>query len=89
MTGISSWYSYFEGQAAAGPALRAALGPHWRGRRVIACLAGDNYRSASDNCVTVALTDFMRADRLIDLDSRSFSRLAPLSQGLQEVTISW
>jgi hypothetical protein len=45
---------------------------------------------AGRRCVSVVLTDSMRrADRLIDLDAANFARLAPLSQGLTEVTISW
>jgi rare lipoprotein A (peptidoglycan hydrolase) len=39
-------------------------------------------------CVRVTLSDFMRADRLIDLDSRSFAALAPLSQGIVKVSVT-
>ena len=89
ITGIASFYVYIPGGAAAGPALRSALGPGWRGRRVIACVTSDKKRSASDNCVTVTLTDSCQCygTRLIDLDWRSFSRLAPLSVGLAQVTV--
>ena len=77
VTGIASWYHYVPGEAAAGPALRAALGAGWRGR------------SVKVNGIPVTLSDFMRADRLIDLDAATFARLAPLSQGLTEVTVAW
>jgi len=80
MTGIASWYRYVVGGAAAGPRLRAALGPGWRGRSVTVCAA---------ICVQVRLSDWMAADRLVDLDSRSFSRLAPLSRGIVEVSVRW
>ena len=77
---MASWYRYVAGQAAAGPRLRSALGPGWRGSVVTVCAA---------TCVRVTLSDFMVRDRLVDLDSRSFAALAPLSQGLQEVEVSW
>ena len=80
LSGVASWYRYVAGQAAAGPRLRSALGPGWRGSVVTVCAAA---------CVRVTLSDFMVRDRLVDLDSRAFAALAPLSQGLQEVTISW
>ena len=32
--GLSTWYRYVDGQAAAGPALRAFLGKDWRGMTV-------------------------------------------------------
>jgi len=79
--GIATWYAYRPGQAAAGPALRRALGPGWRGTVVTVC--------AGSSCLRVRLTDWMRADRLADLDSRSFAALAPLSRGVLEVTVSW
>jgi hypothetical protein len=78
VSGIASWYRYRIGQAAAGPRLRAALGPGWRGDSVEVCAA---------ICIRVRLTDYMVADRLIDLDSRSFAQLAPLSRGLVTVRI--
>jgi hypothetical protein len=87
ITGIASFYVYIPGGAAAGPALRSALGPGWRDRRVIACVTSDKKRSASDKCVTVTLSDFMRADRLIDLDVRDFGKLADPSLGLVTVEI--
>lgn len=80
VTGIASWYRYVPGQAAAGPRLRSALGPGWRGSTVTVC---------ASVCLRVTLSDFMVADRLVDLDSRSFAALAPLSQGLVKVSVTW
>lgn len=79
VTGYSTWYAAPPGQAAAGPALRRALGPDWRGTRVVVSHGGRS--------VTVTLSDWMRADRLIDLDDGAFARLAPLSVGVIRVEI--
>ena len=86
MTGTASWFDYVPGGAAAGPALRSALGSGWRGQVVRVC-AGFSGRA----CVTTVLNDYCQCygTRLIDLDAADFQRLAPLSQGLTEVTISW
>jgi hypothetical protein len=79
--GIASWYAYHEGQAAAGPALRAFLGPDWRGQRVTV------------NGLTIRLTDWCQCyegtarERIIDLDRRDFAKLAPISRGLIRVTV--
>ena len=35
LRGIATWYAYRPGEAAAGPALRRALGKDWRGRSVV------------------------------------------------------
>src|ERR1700686_3621122 len=66
ISGVASWYAWHPGEAAAGPALRRFLGSSWRGTVVRVC---------AKVCIRVRLTDFMRADRLIDLDSRSFAQL--------------
>ena len=81
--GAASWYRSPSGVAAAGPRLRSALGAGWRGASVTVCAGG--------RCVVTVLGDFCQCygTRLIDLDAADFQRLAPLSQGLQEVTISW
>ena len=81
VTGISTWYRWHPGQAAAGRALRLALGPRWRGKWVNVTAHGRTIR--------VKLTDWMQADRLIDLDANSFRLLAPLSAGVVKVTITW
>jgi rare lipoprotein A (peptidoglycan hydrolase) len=68
--------------AAAGPLLRKALGPRWRGRRVTVCHAG--------RCVRVTLNDWClcsKGRRLIDLSDEAFRRLAPLGRGVIDVTI--
>lgn len=67
--------------AAAGPALRRALGPGWRGATVAAC--------ALKRCVTVELIDSNpeRDGSLIDLYGDAFEELAPLSKGRIRVTV--
>lgn len=63
--------------AAAGPALRKALGPGWRGQKVLVC----RHR----RCVEVKLNDFCRCNtgrrKLIDLSDEAFRWLAPLGRG--------
>jgi hypothetical protein len=82
---VATWFAAPRGTAAAGPALRAALGKGWRGERVRVCSGGE--------CVTVRLTDWCACGprhgtpTLIDLGRDSFSRLAPLSSGVITVTI--
>lgn len=68
--------------AAAGPALRAALGD-WRGRQVTV--------SAGGRSVTVMLIDWCAcgSGRVIDLYGEAFARLAPLSRGVLTVTLTW
>ena len=81
--GNATWYKYHEGQAAAGPALRDALGPDWRGQTVTVC---------ADRCVVVRLTDWCwcpKGRRVIDLDDDDFAKLAPLSRGVIAVTIEY
>lgn len=81
LSGIATWYAWRPGQAAAGPALRAALGPGWRGRSVLV--------TAGARSVRVVLTDWCACPggRVIDLDSRSFAVLAPLSVGVLRVEV--
>ena len=82
VTGTATWYRYHPGQAAAGRALRQALGPHWRGKWVSV--------TANGHTIRVRLTDSMgRTSRLIDLDPHDFARLAPPSVGVLRVTVSW
>ena len=82
VTGTATWYRYHPGQAAAGRALRQALGSGWRGTVVTV--------TANGHAVRVRLTDSMgRTSRLIDLDPHDFARLAPLSAGVLRVTVSW
>lgn len=67
--------------AAAGPALRSALGVGWRGRSVT--VASGPHR------VTVRLVDWCSCPggRLLDLYSSAFRRLAPLSVGVLPATV--
>lgn len=79
--GIASWYRWRPGEAAAGPALRSALGPGWRGQLVRAC--------AGERCVTVRLTDWCGCPRgrVIDLDRAAFALLELPSRGLVPVRV--
>ena len=79
--GLSTWYRYVDGQAAAGPALRAFLGANWRGTVVTV--------TANGHSVTARLTDFCQCPggRVIDLDRRSFAALAAPSVGVIRVTV--
>lgn len=77
--GTATWYDYVPGGAAAGPSLRRALGPAWRGTRVTVC---------ARRCVRVVLSDWMRADRLVDLDDAAFRAVCgPLSRGVCRVEV--
>jgi hypothetical protein len=80
LRGVATWFNSPAGVSAAGPDLRAALGPGWRGTHVQVC--------HDERCVVTILGDTMAADRLIDLDAPLFARLAPLSAGLLAVTLT-
>jgi hypothetical protein len=79
--GKATWYDYRPGHAAAGPALRKALGKHWRGMTVVVRSSGRQ--------VTVKLSDWCACPggRVIDLDVRSFARLADPSRGVIKVEV--
>jgi rare lipoprotein A (peptidoglycan hydrolase) len=82
-TGVSECHYQYSGgmYAAAGPALRVG---DWRGRTVLAC--------ASGRCVYVRLVDWCECpsgNRVIDLYSDAYRRLAPLSTGTVGVTVYW
>lgn len=79
LRGTATWFSSPAGVSAAGPALRKALGPGWRGTRVRVCAMG--------HCVETILGDWMKADRLIDLHRPLFARLARLSRGVLSATV--
>ena len=87
LRGTASWYEWHPGEGAAGPQLRAQLGKDWRGQTVVVC--GDNAV-----CIPVRLTDWCQCyrneprERVIDLDVRSFEKLAPASAGLVHVTVT-
>jgi hypothetical protein len=80
--GVATWYRYVPGHAAAGPALRSALGPRWRGKTVKVC-------DRAGRCVSAVLSDWCACGggRVIDLDHRLFTRLAPPSRGVIHVTV--
>lgn len=82
--GVAVWYDYVPGHAAAGPLLRRALGPDWRGTVVRVC--------HGDRCTRAVLSDWCQCNggrRLVDLDRRTFARLADPSVGVIRVTVSW
>jgi hypothetical protein len=82
VAGVASWFRSPRGVSAAGPALRTALGPGWRGTRVrVTGPAGSAWTT---------LGDWMAADRLIDLDDDVFVRVCgPLSKGICEAKVTW
>jgi len=87
LSGTATYYAYVPGGAAAGRALRSAIGPHWRGTRVTVCYRG--------NCVSVVLSDYEASTnpkKIIDLDTRSFIALTGpggYSMGIAGVTVKW
>ena len=94
LRGVASWYclpgrspctagwSSSGAYAAAGPALRALLGPGWSGRRVRV----EGQRGGS---LSVVLIDWCACPggRIVDLYAAAFRVLAPLDAGLVEVEI--
>jgi hypothetical protein len=82
IAGRATWFRSPANVSAAGPALRRAIGPRWRGTVVRVC--------SGSRCVRTVLSDWMRADRLIDLDDGVVRRLGlSLSQGVYRVTVTW
>ena len=81
-SGTASWYATGPaGVAAAGRALRDALGPSWRGSRVRVC--------GPAGCATVLLGDVMAAHRLVDLPPTAFLAVCgPLALGLCTAGVS-
>lgn len=83
--GTATWYGTGPGRghAAAGPLLRSALGPDWRGTVV--------YVTHGSRTVRVALTDWCLCTgsrrRVIDLSDEDFGALAPLSAGVIRVSV--
>lgn len=80
--GLATWYRAPSAHdAAAGPGLRRALGPGWRGTEVRVC--------AADRCLTTRLTDWCACPggRVVDLDRRAFARLADPSRGVIAVMV--
>jgi hypothetical protein len=88
--GLATWYDAPSlTDAAAGPALRRALGRTWRGSWVRVTHVGDG----DARWVVVRLTDWCACgDRngrptVIDLDDRAFAELASLGAGVIKVTV--
>lgn len=85
VTGTASWYDYRPGHAAAGPALRRALGPGWRGTTVTVC--------RGKQCADVILSDWCecyagtKRERVIDLDDQTFALLGALKRGIVLVEV--
>ena len=79
--GEATWYGTgIPGHAAAGPALRQALGASWRGRAV------------SINGIRLLLTDWCACGgkHLIDLSPRDFRAVCgSLSRGVCHVSVRW
>ncbi len=94
LAGVATWYRGVPGQAAAGPALRAALGPGWRGRDVLVCATSAGEQASSTVCARVQLTDWCACmDRpggptLVDLDRRTFALLAAVGRGVVTVWVT-
>lgn len=86
LRGTATWYDApSRTDAAAGPALRRALGSGWRGSWVRVSSGGAS--------VAVRLTDWCACGprngtpTVIDLDDRAFRVLAPLSRGVIRVAV--
>lgn len=81
LRGRASWFDAAPGVAAAGPALRKALGPHWRHSVVLVTAGGRS--------VLVRLTDWCGCPhgRIIDLSDDAFRELAPLPVGVLTVRV--
>ena len=86
VVGVATYFKSPSGVSAAGPALRAALGPGWRGQSVRVC--------AGVRCVVTVLGDWCACGprpggpTVIDLDDNVFAMLAPLSRGVLRVTVA-
>lgn len=86
LSGTASWFASPRGSAAAGPALRAALGPSWRGTEVTVTAGG---RSATVRVSDWCLCRVGGSVRLIDLPRADFGALADPSLGLVASEVSW
>ena len=87
--GVATWHATGRDgfYAAAGPALRRAIGPNWRGSHVLVA------RYGTTKGVEVVLNDWCACgDRhgystLLDLSDEAFRALAPLSRGVIRVAV--
>jgi hypothetical protein len=89
ITGVASWYDWKPREAAAGPALRAMLGPDWRGQTVYVSRRICTEAGCLTRTVRVRLTDTCACygSRVIDLDRETFRLLASPSLGLVRVSV--
>ena len=82
VAGVSACHRDYGGgmYAAAGSELRIG---DWRGRTVAVC--------AGNECIPVTLIDWCacEGDRVIDLYGDAFRQLAPLGQGIVDVSVRW
>lgn len=85
LRGLATWYRVDGLVAAAGPAVRKALGPGWRGSTVRVC---------AERCLAVRLVDWCACGprngrpTLLDLSDAAFAELAPLPSGVVWVRVS-
>jgi hypothetical protein len=85
--GLATWYATGRDglYAAAGPALRAALGKGWRGQQVLVVYQGRGVAvTLSDWCLCRPRHGF---STLIDLSDEAFAYLAPLSRGVIRIAV--
>lgn len=89
VTGVASWYDWKPREAAAGPALRAMLGPGWRGRYVYVSRRTCTVAGCVTRTAKVRLTDTCQCygTRVIDLDRETFRLFASPSLGLVRVSV--
>jgi hypothetical protein len=84
LSGTATWFRSPAGVSAAGPALRAAVGPGWRGQRVtVVGPAGTARTVLGDWCAC-------GKGRVIDLDDNVFRAVCgALSRGVCTATVRW
>lgn len=87
ISGVATWFDSPAGVSAAGPALRAAVGPGWRGQTVVVC--------AGERCIETVLGDWCACGprpsgpTVIDLHLPVFAELAVPSRGVIRVEVTW
>lgn len=85
--GYATWYDTCRFCAAASGELQDAMGSDWKGRYVTVSSGGHSVLVRLDT--GCACGPRHGVPTVIDLDDRAFQRLAPLSQGIVDVTVSW
>jgi hypothetical protein len=84
LVGVASWHATGRDglYAAACAPLRRAMGPNWRGRRVLV--------ASGRRAIELVLNDFCASRaKTIDLSDEAFRYFAPLSRGVIRVEIGW